>query len=60
MKQMKNKRAGIYGRSKNISAKNNFIPTNSTSEKSLSLQTFDDYQTPLASQINITKTNGEK
>ena len=49
MKQMKNKRAGIYGRSKNISAKNNFIPTNSTSEKSLSLQTFDDYQTPLAS-----------
>ena len=33
MKQMKNKRAGIYGRSENISAKNNFIPTNSISKK---------------------------
>ena len=70
----KEEKGFFYGNSKNISAKNNFTPINSTPVSSkrspiqlnntlktniVATQTFDDDQAPLFSWINITKINDE-
>ena len=67
--QEKKERKGFYGRSKNISAKNNTTPTkstpalsrisslNNTTQIIVATQTFDYDQTWLTSWIAIAKTN---